>query len=169
MEEVWKDIVAVYQASNLGRLKNSKTGRLLRPGKDKNGYLFIGLRVNGKTKWYKVHRLVWEAFYGPIPEGYEINHINEVKTDNRLENLSLVTHKENINWGTCRKRAGEKHRKAVIQYNLEGKKLESWESASAAADALEIDVAQISACCLGKPHYNTAGGFIWKYKEKEQA
>lgn len=55
-----------------------------------------------------VHRLVWESFRGKIPNGMQINHLNEVKDDNRLENLSLVTPKENINYGTAHIRTVEK-------------------------------------------------------------
>lgn len=61
-----------------------------------------------KTKKYLVHRLVWEAFNGKIPDGMQINHINEIKDDNRLSNLSLTTTKENMNWGTRNARVAEK-------------------------------------------------------------
>jgi len=57
---------------------------------------------------YRVHRLVWEAFNGKIPEGMQINHINEIKDDNRLSNLNLTTTKENMNWGTRNARMAEK-------------------------------------------------------------
>lgn len=55
-----------------------------------------------------VHRLVWESFKGEIPDGMQINHLNEIKDDNRLENLNLVTPKENINYGTAHIRTVEK-------------------------------------------------------------
>lgn len=60
------------------------------------------------NKNHYVHRLVWESFNGKIPDGMQINHLNEVKDDNRLENLSLVTPKENINYGTAHIRTTEK-------------------------------------------------------------
>lgn len=176
MEEVWKDIVGydgLYQVSNLGRVRSlnyRRTGKTkeMKPGTDKNGYRYICLMVEGKARYYKVHRLVYEAFVGPIPYGHEINHINEEKADNRVENLETVSHKDNINHGTCMERAGEKHRKWVVQYDLHGTPIKEWSSMSQAAKKLGIDVAQISGCCLGKPHYHTAGNYIWKYK-KEQA
>lgn len=60
------------------------------------GYLQIRLSREGKRKAHYVHRIVWETFHGPIPEGYEINHIDHNKSNNSLGNLELVTHSENI-------------------------------------------------------------------------
>lgn len=168
--EKWKDLLGyegLYRISNYGNISSvnwKRTGveKLMRPGKDKNGYLLVCLRKDGKNKWHKMHRLVWETFNGPIPDGYEINHQNEDKADNRLSNLSITSHKENINWGTSKERAGKKHRKTVLQYAIDGGFIHKWSSMSQAAKCLQIDVGQISACCNGKPHYNTAGGFKWR-------
>lgn len=88
--EYWKPIPGyegLYLVSDLGRIKSlnyRRTGKeqVLKPVKDRDGYLRIDLCNDGKVK-FKVHRLVWFAFNGPIPEGYEINHINEIPWDNR--------------------------------------------------------------------------------------
>lgn len=61
------------------------------------GYLGFGTRLNGHSTCIRVHKAVWETFNGEIPAGYEIDHINTDRTDNRLDNLRCVTHKENIN------------------------------------------------------------------------
>lgn len=185
MEEKWVPIITwlkgvkydyegLYQVSSEGRIRSlnyRKRGYsfIMSPGRDKDGYRYICLMKNGKKKWFKVHRLVWEAFNGPIPYGYEINHLNEIKDDNRLVNLSLVSHKQNINYGNCSARAGRKHRLPVLQYDLNGNFIARWESESAAGETLNIDVGQISACCRHKPHYNSAGQFLWEYEKKEQA
>ena len=58
------------------------------------GYVEVTTKVSTATK---LHRLIWETFVGEIPEGYEIDHINTIRNDNRLENLRCVTHKENVN------------------------------------------------------------------------
>ena len=78
-----------HYVSKTGDIYTS-TGRLLKKCKDKNGYVIVA-----HTRL--VHRIVWETFNGEIPEGMEIDHINTIRDDNRLENLRLVTHKENCN------------------------------------------------------------------------
>jgi hypothetical protein len=99
-----------YAVSNLGRVKRIKKAksypegmilspaeekRLLKNGK-KKGYLFVRL-TNGKTiKIKKIHSLVLEAFVNPRPEGYECNHKDGVKSNNKLDNLEWVTRSENV-------------------------------------------------------------------------
>lgn len=64
-----------------------------------NGYARWSTNRNHKKIRILVHRLVWETFNGPIPESYEIDHINRNRTDNSLDNLRCVTHIENMqNW-----------------------------------------------------------------------
>ena len=93
------------RVKSLGRWINYKNKgkrweeeKILKPKIEKSGYQRVGLWKNG-GKWYQVHRLVYEAFVGDIPKGMQVNHINEIKSDNRLENLNLMTPKENTNWG----------------------------------------------------------------------
>jgi len=85
-----------YYATRDGRIFNSND-RELNPYRHTNGYRqFKTFENGGVTTPYYVHRFVWEYFNGEIPQGLEINHINEDKSDNRLENLELVTKKQNI-------------------------------------------------------------------------
>ena len=115
--EIWKDVKGYegyYQVSNEGRVKSlERIVESIAHGKpclrhikgymmqlqpnSINTYLEVGLKKDGYRKTLKVHRLVWEAFNGEIKEGLEVDHINAVRTDNRLENLRLVTHKDNLN------------------------------------------------------------------------
>lgn len=101
---VWRDIIGYegkYQVSDEGQVRNAETGLVLRPGKKPGGYLFVGLadhRVGkGKRKKYHhVHRLVAQAFL-ENPEGKsDIDHIDGVKTNNRVGNLRWCTRKENV-------------------------------------------------------------------------
>ena len=100
-----------YMVSNLGRVENINTGYVLAPVMNKDGYLFVRLSNKGKQKNYLIHRLVAIAFL-PNPDNLpQINHINEVKTDNRLINLEWCTNEYNINYGTRTERASETKRK----------------------------------------------------------
>lgn len=63
---------------------------------DRHGYRYTTLSKDGKPAQHRVHRLVWEAFNGAIPGRLEVNHRNLVRDDNRLENLELLTHRQNV-------------------------------------------------------------------------
>ena len=102
MKEVFKDIPnyeGLYQISNLGRLKSLKFNkeRILKPTVGGNGYLFVNLCCEGKLKPITVHQLVAIAFLNHTPCGYKIvvDHINCDEQDNRLENLQLISQREN--------------------------------------------------------------------------
>jgi hypothetical protein len=99
MEEVWKFIEGfeAYEISSHGRVRSHARGapRIVVGGLDSSGYRIINLALQGARKTYKVHRLVLTAFVGPCPGGMQAAHLNGVRTDNRLENLSWVTPLEN--------------------------------------------------------------------------
>lgn len=88
-----------YSATLDGRIWSKTSNKFLKPYKDRDGYLNVSIRNDYKSSTFRVHRLVYEAFKGVIPEGLHVNHINEVKTDNRIDNLNLMTAKENCNYG----------------------------------------------------------------------
>lgn len=98
MKEHWKLIEDYpnYEVSDMGRVRNTKTGRVLRPGRDKCGYRYVLLCKEGKSKIFRVHRLVANAFILNLENKPYINHINGDKTDNRLDNLEWCTQSENI-------------------------------------------------------------------------
>lgn len=104
-KEVWKPVVGwegLYEVSNNGRVRstrkttNSFVGRILVATPKNNGYLHVGLCRNNRVTSRHVHKLVFEAFIGPIPDELEINHRNTDKNDNRPENFELLTHAENM-------------------------------------------------------------------------
>jgi hypothetical protein len=82
--------------------KGTGPGRVLKPGKTKDGYLKVELFKDGRSCTRYVHRLVVEAFIGEIPSGLEVNHIFGQKADNQLEHLEVVTHATNTKhaWDT---------------------------------------------------------------------
>lgn len=177
--EIWKDIPNYegYQVSNLGRVKSleridarghKRKEKILKTARDRYGYYQVGLCKNSIEKKYLVHRLVWIAFNGTIPEGLQVNHINEVKTDNRLSNLNLMTAKENLNYGTRNERAGKvlkngKKSKPVLQFTLDNILVKEYSSIMQAERETGFSNSYISACCNGK--YKQAYGYKWRYKE----
>ena len=112
MEEIFKDIDGWphYQVSNFGSVRSDKSGEWIpiKPCFSKKGYCRVHLSSGKKIgKFFAIHRLVYETFIGKIPDGMEIDHINAIRDDNRIENLRAVTHKENANNPITRKRRSE--------------------------------------------------------------
>ena len=170
-KEVWRDIPnyeGIYQVSNLGRVKSlerfdalghKRKEKILKPRITRVGYYLVALTKQLIRKDYLVHRLVYEAFNGQMPEGYEVNHINEIKSDNRLSNLNLMTHKENINYGS----RTEKCSKPVLQFDLQDILIKEYSSTHQAERETGFAQGNIVNCCNGK--LKQAYGYIWRYKE----
>ena len=110
--EVYKDVIGyegIYQVSNLGNVKNNKNGFIRKCCLEKTGYYSIRLYINRLGKTRKVHQLVAEAFLNHKRCGMEfvINHIDFNKTNNKVENLEIITQRENSN---------KKHLKSTSKY-----------------------------------------------------
>lgn len=168
MEE-WKDVPGfegLYQVSNYGRVKSAKRNQVIKLYQ-KCGYLQTCLYKNGIQKWCLVHRLVWSAFNGPIQEGMQVNHISERKCENNLENLNLMTAKENNNWGTHYQRSSKTltnrkdKSKQIQQFTKDGELLNTYPSAMEAHRQTGIHRSNICSCCRGTK--KSAGGYIWKF------
>lgn len=173
-----------YQVSNLGRVKSLKYGKekILSQCRLKNGYLYVVLCKNGKMKGFRVHRLVAMAFL-ENPNNYTcINHKDEDKTNNCVDNLEWCTQKYNSNYGTCQERrvastdykafqerrvanidwksVAEKKSKQVYQYTKDEKLVAIWQS-TAECGRSGFDQGHIAKCCLGKRKQHK--GYIWSY------
>lgn len=182
MNEVWKDIAGyegIYQVSNLGRvrsldrtyyLKNGRTqsakGRIMAFYDTKDGYKGVKLRTTKSRVSFRVHRLVAEAFIAN-PFNYPcINHKDENKQNNVVENLEWCTQKYNMNFGTLHHRLSVTHKnhpilsKSIEQYSLDGRFIQSYPSAAEASRQTGIHRVNIRACCRGL--YTQSGGYIWK-------
>ena len=92
------DVFDNYAASKDGVVINIKKKKIMKMSKNNCGYLYFGIynKKLKKTKIYTQHRFVYEVFKGKIPSHLEIDHINNLKIDNRIKNLQLITHKQNI-------------------------------------------------------------------------
>ena len=171
-EEIWKDIKGfegLYQVSDQGRVKSLKFGkeRILKPQRDKNGYLLVDLCKNKESKKCKVHRLVCQTFLINPQNLPQVNHKDEDKTNNRVDNLEWCDRKYNSNYGTRTQRVAEKNTngklsKPVLQYTKYCEFIKEWKSASDVERNLGYAQQNISRCCLGR--CKSAYGFLWKYK-----
>ena len=107
MEEIWKDIEGyegLYEVSSYGRVRNLVSGKFIKPSQKNDGYCRVCLYKNGGGKCINIHRLVAQAFI-PNPDNLpEINHLDEDKTNNRVDNLEFCNHKYNCNYGTLQQR-----------------------------------------------------------------
>jgi hypothetical protein len=98
MDEEFRIIAEIpkYSVSNLGNIRNNRTGKIMKSRVDKDGYLYLGLFIENKIqKFRRVHRLVAITFLENIDNLQDIDHINQIKTDNRLENLRWVSASNN--------------------------------------------------------------------------
>lgn len=168
--EEWRSVrgyKGLYEVSNWGRVRSlnyrhTSETKIIMTVKHKSGYMIVLLYKNGKRKQTLVHRLVYEAFNGEIPEGYEVNHIDENKVNNRSDNLNLMSRKENVNWGTANKRRKKKISKPVLQFTLDGEFVKEWPSAMECGRN-GFDHSAISKCCRGG--LEKYKNYKWKIKE----
>lgn len=163
MEEIWKNIEGfegLYQISNYGNVKSLKYGKesILKPRKNKDGYLRVGLYINGKGKDYTIHRLV-ALYFIPNNDLFktQINHKDENKENNNVNNLEWCDAVYNTNYGNRNKKIS----KQVNQYDLTGNFIRSFPSTKEIERQLGFANNNIGACCNGKR--KTAYGFIWEY------
>lgn len=167
-EEIWcyiKGYEGLYEVSDKGRVRSLKFGkeRILKPGRNQQGYLVVCLCKNGERETYRIHRLVAQTFT-PNPDNLpEVNHKDENKENNSVQNLEWCDRKYNINFGTRNQRISEKHLKPILQYTKSGEFVAEWRSAMDVQRNIGYLQNNISSCCNGK--CKSSNGFIWKFKD----
>ena len=177
-KEIWKDVVGyegLYQVSNLGRIKSLKrkcksihgyrtvSEKIYSQSVDRYGYLIVSLHKNGKKKTYTVHRLVAKAFIDNPLMLPQINHIDENKKNNKVDNLEWCTDEYNNAYGTRVERLIRTQSRTVLQFDMNGNFIKEWVGAGEISRVLHISQSAITRCCNGQRNY--AYGYKWKYKE----
>lgn len=171
MQEIWKDIenyYGLYQVSNIGNVKSlnyrrSGEEKILRPMVDRGGYLQVELWRNGKCKRLLVHRLVLMTF-APIDnmKKLEVNHKDENKKNNNLDNLEWCDKKYNNNYGTRNQRIS----KPVVQLDPTTNKVVNVYCSAMEAEKQGFNRGNIIQCCKNKfnrPGNNIYKGYKWQY------
>ena len=146
-----KGYEGLYAITTEGDVYSYKYKKFLKPRVNHKGYLYVNLWKDGKVKTYSLHRLVAEA-YIPNPDNLpQVDHIDENKTHNYVNNLRWITQRNNIR---------KSKNIPILQYSLDGELIREWEFAYYVG---KVAVKSINNCLKGRN--KTAYGFIWKYKE----
>jgi hypothetical protein len=163
----------MYQVSNLGRIRGldriiKRNGinykwksRIIIGDRKKDYYIRVNLCKEGIYERFLVHRLVAEAFIPNLENKPMVNHKNGIKTDNRLENLELVTAKENTQHAIKNNLRKPQITKKIRQFDRQMNFIKLWSSAREAGTKLKINCSHIYECCQGK--LMSAGGYVWRY------
>lgn len=167
--EIWKDVEGyegLYQVSSEGRVKslgNNKTRKekILKNCKDKDGYLYVLLCKEGKKKYFTIHRLVAKAFLSNPNNLLEVNHKDENKQNNCVENLEWCDCKYNINYGTRTERFIKSKSIPILQFTKDGDFVRRWDGIRQVERELGINNRSICSCLKGKT--KSAGNFRWCY------
>lgn len=164
MNEIWrsaKDYEGLYEVSNLGRVRNVVSGVILKPVKDRDGYLQVTLYSQLPRKNFKIHRLVAQAFLPNHDNLPQVNHKDENKENNRVDNLEWCNAEYNHNYGTRNARVGKAKSRVVYMYTQDDKLCGLWPSTNE-CERNGFNHALIVACCSGKR--NLHKGFKWSYE-----
>ena len=157
-KEIWKKIDGYdgYEVSKQGRIKNTMTGRILKPQDNGGGYEQVTLCKDGKSKKLQVHRLVAQAFIDNPNDLETVNHIDEDKHNNNVENLEWLSSGDNTRYSQS---------KQVNQYDLQsGRLICTYSSLSDCCRITGFNQSTISMACRGM--YKRAYDYIWRYKDE---
>ena len=180
MEEIWKDIEGyegLYKISNLGRVKSLrnfsgvhkkyyKYEKIMKPVDNGRGYLTAMLSKNKIKKHKYIHRLVTQEFIANPYNLPEVNHKDENKKNNCVNNLEWCERIYNNQYGTKNKRGAEKRGIKVLQIDINTNKIINiFPSIRQAARTNKLLFSSIRACCVGKARQ--AYGYKWRYADDE--
>lgn len=166
---MWKkiiidNVITNYSVNEEGKVKNDITDKELSP-RVQQGYKHVTIYINKKPKSCRVHRLVATAFIPNIENKPYVNHLNGIRSDNRMENLEWVTPSENTQHAVDTGLFKPTREKQVVQYSLNGDKIAIYRSISEAARKTNSSVEKIVNCCQFTR--KTHNEYQWRYKEDE--
>ena len=154
-----------YSISDTGEIRKDTNNYILSQSTQQD-YKFVTLLIEGKQKRMRVHRLVAETYIDNPDNKPYVNHINGQRDDNNVENLEWVTPSENTQHAVVTGLMNSGRKKAVIQYNLDGIKMMTFESATEAARQTGSSQSKICSCC--KRQRKTANDYQWRYADDIQ-
>lgn len=164
--EIWKVMKEnkKYEISNFGKVRTIATGRIRKTRISNKGYEQVGIYIEKKLKYLYIHRIVANNFLENINNSKEVNHINENKLDNRVENLEYCDTKYNCNYGTRNERilkSKEQTFKSIIQKDIYDNIIKKWNNIIEIKEKTNFKKHSIYKCCEGK--HKTAYGYKWEY------
>lgn len=165
--EKWKKIKGYenYEISTYGNVKSlkNKNIKILKPSKSNSGYLQVVLCKNGKTKNHFIHRLVAENFIENKNNYSEINHKDENKLNNHIDNLEWCTRLYNMNYGNVKNKISNSMKIKVIKMTKDNAIIKVYGSIKMAAKENNVKETNIVKCCKNIKGYKTCGGYKWQY------
>lgn len=162
---IYEGIETDYSVSTEGEVRKDTTNYILSQSSQQD-YKFVTLLINGQQKRMRVHRMVAMTFIENPDNKPYVNHINGIRYDNNVENLEWITQSENIQHAVKTGLMQNGRKKAVIQYNLNGDRMATFESASEAARQTGGSQSKITMCC--KRQRETANDYQWRYYDDIQ-
>ena len=155
-----KGYEGLYAVTSCGKVWSYRNECFLKPKIRPNGYLTVNLWKDGGFKTKRIHRLVAEA-YIPNPDNLpQVNHRDENKTNNCLQNLEWCDAKYNNNYGTRNERVSNSNKKPIPQFTLDGELIREWPSALDVGKEVRTTIWH---CLRGEQ--KSAYGYMWKFKE----
>lgn len=150
--ELWKTIKGFekYEVSNTGKVRNAKTKKIINPYVSKEGFFTINIYNNDKKRERKfIHRLVAETFLTDFETWQVVEHKDQNKLNNNVNNLEWVNKGNSISFNKGVHKRAIKRRKPLNMYDLEGNLIKRFESVKQAAQELALNENSISLCARG--------------------